>query len=291
MSNPCGKSCESCTVRETYNCGGCKTVLDTVGCRIASCCRDNNHDSCETCNRFSFCTQRQLLRAMPKRRAEQAELEYARQLRQFDNARILSHRLSKLFLLSVVLYVLDLLLNDTLLEGLRWGTGLRILDLVLYSLGYAFYAYLIRPLRIVEEKYGTAAKAFLLSSLFHLPAIVYELLPDPNLFLMILNLAFALVSGVFEIYAVYCTCSAHSDALSGLDSELSARWELLYKWQIGLLIFLLCFPVVSIFGVIGGLALLAAAIALYVIDVLILVYLHRTVRVFRECAEHPPIQQ
>ncbi len=290
MPNPCGKSCDTCSVREKYNCGGCETVLDTIGCEIASCCRDKNHNSCETCNRFSFCTQRQLFRSMPKRRAEQTELEYARQLRQFENARILSHRLSKLFVLSVILYVVDLLLNDTLLEGLRWGTGLRILDLVLYSLGYTIYAYLIRPLRTVEIRYGTAAKAFLLSALFHVPAILYEFLPAPNTLLIILNLAFALLSGGFEIYAVYCICSAHSDALSGLDSELSARWELLYKWQIGLLIFLLCMPVVTFFGFLGGLALLAAGIALYVIDVLILVYLHRTVRVFRECAEYPPVQ-
>ena len=290
MPNPCGKSCETCTVRETYNCGGCDNVLDTVGCEIAACCRDKNHDSCETCNRFSFCTQRQLSRSMPKRRAEQAELEYNRQLRQFENARILSHRLSKLFILSIFLYATDLLLNDTLLEGLRWGTGLRILNLLLYILGYGFYAYLIYPLRTVETRYGTAAKVFLLSALFHVPMILYEFLPDPNTFLLVLNLLFALLSGGFQIYAVYCTCSAHSDALSGLDSELSARWELLYKWQIGLLLFLLCMPVVAVFGFIGGLALLAAAIALYVIDVLILVYLHRTVRIFRECAEHPPVQ-
>lgn len=290
MPNPCGKSCETCTVRETYNCSGCETVLDTVGCEIASCCRDKNHDSCKTCNRFSFCTQRQLFRSMPKRRAEQAELEYARQLRQFENARILSHRLSKLFILSIILYAADLLLNDTLLENLRWGTGLRILDLVLYSLGYVIYAYLIRPLRTVEARYGTAAKAFLLSALFHIPLILDEFFPDTNILLLVLNLLFALLSGGFEIYGIYCTCSAHSDALSGLDSELSARWELLYKWQIGLLLFLLCMPIVTIFGVLGGLALLAAGIALYVIDILILVYLHRTVRVFRECAEYPPVQ-
>ena len=296
MPNPCGKSCDTCPVRETETCGGCEAVLGTVGCDIAACCHEKNHDSCATCTQNTACPLKRTVRSMHRLRAEKAEQEQNRRIRQYENAQLFSKWLPGLFVLSVILYIDELLLNDTLLEGLRWGAWLRLPDEILCILCYGCYAHFVSPLRVIEEKYGKAARFFRISVLLRIPCLPLDFIAHDNPFLTVLSLLLALIAGVLQILALYFTYAAHSDALTELDSRLSGQWETTYKWQIGLLLFLLCSPLLTVLGVlpllgaIAGLALIAAVIALYVIDILLLILLHRTVRVFRECAAEPQVQ-
>ena len=55
----CGKSCDSCPVREPENCPGCKNGPGSPWsgeCELARCCRDKGHDSCNTCNLSYQCS-------------------------------------------------------------------------------------------------------------------------------------------------------------------------------------------------------------------------------------------
>lgn len=55
----CGKSCEQCTNMINKSCTGCKAGTEAGEngkCKIANCCKKNQHESCESCEFMTFCT-------------------------------------------------------------------------------------------------------------------------------------------------------------------------------------------------------------------------------------------
>ena len=75
----------------------------------------------------------------------------------------------------------------------------------------------------------------------------------------------------------------HSKVLSGVYNELSEKWEVLWKWYIGLFLGMFgCIIVMLIIPVLGAIAILGYAIGTIVVSILKLVYLYRTAKIFRE---------
>lgn len=76
---------------------------------------------------------------------------------------------------------------------------------------------------------------------------------------------------------------AHSIVLTGVDNELSKKWEVLWKWYIGLFLGMFgCIIVMLIAPVLGAIAILGCAIGTIVVSILKLVYLYHTAKIFRE---------
>ena len=60
----CLKSCADCG-RE--GCAGCRVDRFSGQCEIAACCREQHHDSCESCTRAAYCPTRANRDLMPQR--------------------------------------------------------------------------------------------------------------------------------------------------------------------------------------------------------------------------------
>ena len=76
---------------------------------------------------------------------------------------------------------------------------------------------------------------------------------------------------------------AHSAVLSGVDNELSQKWEVLWKWYIALLQGTFgCLFVALILPILGAIAALGCSVGSIVVGILKLVYLYRTAKEFRE---------
>ena len=97
------------------------------------------------------------------------------------------------------------------------------------------------------------------------------------------TLLFTLPAAVVAMVGEYNEYMGHSAVLSGVDNELSEKWEVLWKWYIGLFLGMLgCSFVMLIIPILGAIAILGCAIGTVVVSILKLVYLYRTAKIFRE---------
>ena len=88
---------------------------------------------------------------------------------------------------------------------------------------------------------------------------------------------------VVALVGEYNEYVAHSAVLSGVDNELSQKWEVLWKWYIGLLLGTFgCLFVALILPILGAIAALGCSVGSIVVGILKLVYLYRTAKEFRE---------
>ena len=97
------------------------------------------------------------------------------------------------------------------------------------------------------------------------------------------TLIFALPVVIVGFVGMYREFMAHADVLTGVDNDLSAKWEKLWKWYIGSLLALLGSAVLLVvIPILGLLAVLAAAVAVIAVSILRLVYLYKTAKIFRD---------
>lgn len=54
METYCGKTCAACSEKEALLCSGCKTGAEGE-CKLADCCREKGHESCDTCGFHEGC--------------------------------------------------------------------------------------------------------------------------------------------------------------------------------------------------------------------------------------------
>ena len=96
-------------------------------------------------------------------------------------------------------------------------------------------------------------------------------------------LIFTIPAAIVGIVGEYNEYMGHSAVLSGVDNELSEKWEVLWKWYIGLFLGMFgCIIVMLIIPILGAIAILGCAIGTIVVSILKLVYLYRTAKIFRE---------
>ncbi len=273
MKNYCGKDCDTCAVRATENCSGCRHIADFGECEIASCCKEKGHESCSTCTQRTWCPTVRKAGSMYQYRREKAEAEAETKRRNRETAQVIVKWCVPLFWILLILEVVGL--ADSLFE--KAPTIPLILNgiSVLLCLAEAYCLFKMRP---AADRYEKAALFTLLSAVF---SGIPGFLPfgEKMQFLAVL---LALPGAVCSYLAIYHTYNAHSDAVSGVDGELAEKWEKLWKWTIYALIgMFLAVPVSALLGILGLLLLLAALVATVVCGVLKLVYLHRMIEEFR----------
>ena len=96
-------------------------------------------------------------------------------------------------------------------------------------------------------------------------------------------LIFTIPAAIVALVGEYNEYMAHSAVLTGVDNVLSDKWEVLWKWYIGL--FLGVFGsilVMLIIPVLGAIAVIGCTIGTVVVGILKLVYLYRTAKTFRD---------
>lgn len=277
MTNPCGKQCTDCPVREEIGCAGCQSVVAQTGCGIAECAAKNNHESCATCTLRVSCPDRRNAPTMHIRRRNEAEEAARKQERIRAQAGILGRWMSVMFWLMI--FRLPFSLAADLTEKLP--VPHLILNTVMGILGL-LYAFCLWKIRETDSRYAPAALMYAAGTVLNLLGNAADAVHFPGA--RILRLLFLLAAAVLMLMALYRTYIAHSWVTADLDGELSEDWERLWKWEIIQLVGSLFSPVLAYLGLLGILTLFALFIFSVIVDVLAFVYLYRSAQLFRDAA-------
>ena len=275
----CGKSCEECTKKEQLNCSGCKTGPGRQfggDCELAKCIRDKGHETCETCGFNGNCGTLRSRESMPDYRIKKIEAEAMRKATIAKRAPVLGKWLWVIFWLIIPSTIGSIMAHETTAKILP---GLFMPGQIINAICSLIYGAILLKLGSEEDRYRTAGICALIAGASSALAAMINGGSDGATWILIFTIPAAIVAIVGE----YNEYMAHSAVLSGVDNELSEKWEVLWKWYIGLFLGMFgCIIVMLILPILGAIAILGCAIGTVVVSILKLVYLYRTAKIFRE---------
>lgn len=278
----CGKSCAECTKKEELNCMGCKTGPGRQfggDCELAKCVRDKGHETCETCSFKGTCSTLRGCENMPDDRRRKLEAEAARKAEAAKQAPILGKWLWLIFWLIIPGSIGSLLTDRTIIQ---YMPGLHFPGQIINTICFIIYGVALLKLAGVDNRYKKAGVYLLISggvSVVEALVVGTANAAQTPPWTLLLTIPAAIIALIGE----YNEYMGHSAVLSGVDNELSEKWEVLWPWYIGLFLGMFgCILVMLIAPVLGAIAILGCAIGIIVVGILKLVYLYRTAKIFRE---------
>ena len=275
----CGKSCEECTKKEPLNCSGCKTGPGRQfggDCELAKCVRDKGHDTCETCGFKGNCGTLRSRDSMPDYRIRKIEAEEMRKAAIAKRAPVLGKWLWIVFWLIIPSTIGSIMSNENTVKILP---GLLMPGQIINAICSLTYGTILLKLGSEEDRYRTAGLCALIAGASSALAAMINGGSDGATWILIFTIPAAIVAIVGE----YNEYMAHSAVLSGVDNELSEKWEVLWKWYIGLFAGIFgSILLMLIIPVLGAIAVIGTTIGTVVVSILKLVYLYRTAKIFRE---------
>ena len=275
----CGKSCEECTKKEQLKCPGCKTGHGRQfggDCELAKCVRDKGHETCDTCGFKGNCGTLRSRESMPDYRIRKIESEKMRKAAIAKRAPVLGKWLWIIFWLIIPSSIGSIMAHETTAKILP---GLLMPGQIINAICSLTYGAILLKLGSEEDRYRTAGICALIAGASSALAAVINGGSDDATWILIFTLPAAIVAIVGE----YNEYMAHSAVLSGVDNELSVKWEVLWKWYIGLFAGIFgSILLMLIIPVLGAIAVIGATIGTLVVSILKLVYLYRTAKIFRE---------
>ena len=259
----CLKSCAECG-----QCGGCRSGSYAARCDIAKCCREKNHESCESCTRTASCPTRWGRDQMPRklelqdrRRAEALERNRA-------HAAVLARWTNLIFWCLIAMNVVSLLeFFEDRVPALRWiGLGLSAVQIL-------FVAYCYLQMREVDATFGTVAVLRVVAQ--GISTLVSVFLTRESALQTVILVAAAVVA----LIEVKLQTETFRDVLSGISMELSDKWERqwgLYKIALYILLGgLVSCLILSVWGLAVVVAGLGVLLFVYIREY---VYLYQTAR-------------
>ena len=275
----CGKSCGDCTRKADLNCSGCKSGPGKWyggDCKLAKCARDKGHETCETCGLRDRCGTHRSREDMPDDRIRRIAAEEKRKAAIAKRAPVLGKWLWIMFWLNIPGNIGSLMMNDSTVNVLP---GLFVPGLIISAICSFIYGAILLKLGSEEDRYRTAGICSLIAGVSSALAAIINGGADGVTWILIFTIPAAIVAIVGE----YNEYMAHSAVLSGVDNELSEKWEVLWKWYIGLYLGIFgSILLMLIIPVLGAIAVLGTTIGTVVVSILKLVYLYRTAKIFRE---------
>ena len=268
----CLKSCAECG-RE--GCPGCKAGAFAGQCEIVKCCKEKNHESCESCTRGIYCPTRSRRDQMPEKvfAMQRREAELAVKYR--GDAAILAQWVKTLFWCVIVIFGIGLL------DFIPALSGVITLARLLVTAAVCWCFFRLKP---VDEVFGTVAWLEIAVAVLN---TVESFLQEQKAVAFLLSLA-GLVCGLLLIKL---KCETFRDALSGIDREMSEKWENQWKlYKIGLYILLGCvlLAFIPVLGILAAIAIFVAAALLIFAAFREYVYLWQTVRVCEDFTVRQP---
>ena len=268
----CGKSCAECAKKETLNCPGCKAGPGRPfggDCKLAHCARDKGHETCITCALKGGCVNF-------KRRDEMQDFRIRRNKEEEKNKTDLARKapfLGKwlwiIFWLIIPSAIGSIMTHESMAELLP---GLAVPGQIIKAVCTLIYGAILLKVSTEEYRYQTAGICALIAGAFGAVSVVAPSWTG----------IFTLPADVVAVVGEYQEYMAHSAVLTGVDYELSLKWETLWKWYIGLYLGMFgCVLVILFTPVLGALALIGCAIGTLVVSILKLIYLYRTAVIFR----------
>ena len=277
----CGKNCDECKYKADLNCPGCKEGPGDEwngDCKIAKCCDDKGHNSCDTCNMNDSCWKLRQRHEIPKERIIKNNEEAEKNERIMQKTVILGKWIPLLFIVSIIAVVTNVFQNDTFKISL---SSLYYFGEITESICGIISVFALFKMAAVSQSYKTAAwgKLFATAGLF-LTIIVFLLT-----FNAIISLLLAFVLAIITLYTEYCEITGHSEVLEEIDPDLSEKWDKLKKWYIISYISVAAGALLSFIPLLATLILFAASIALIIIGIAKLVLLYATSKVFKSLSQ------
>jgi len=275
MNTYCGKNCEECTYKAELSCTGCQSGPGRAisgDCKLAGCCREKGHATCETCELKRNCGKWLDKGSIPKQRIERRiELQKEQEM-MARRAPFLGKWLWILFWLVVPSEISGIMTMDKVVEAFPL---LRIPGLVLGIVCSLVYSLIL--LRISSEH-----ESYRLSGLIGIGCTVLEagilVLGSTGGLVVFISL----IKNVVVLFVKYHEFKAHGESVYPVDTKLSLCWEWLWKWKLYSIAGLTGSIVLMIISRFLGVVLLyASLIFVVVISVLKVVYLYRTAKAFR----------
>ena len=275
----CGKNCAECSKREDLNCQGCKAGPGRQfggDCELAKCVRDKGHETCETCGFKGNCGTLRSRESMPDYRIRKIESEKMRKAAIAKRAPVLGKWLWIIFWLVIPSSIGSIMAHETTAKILP---GLLMPGQIINAICSLTYGAILLKLGSEEDRYRTAGICALIAGgVSAVVAIITGTAEEATW-----TLLFTLPAAVVAMVGEYNEYMGHSAVLSGVDNELSEKWEVLWKWYIGLFLGMTgCILLMLIAPVLGAIVILGCAIGTIVVSILKLVYLYRTAKIFRE---------
>ena len=275
----CGKICAECEKKEQLNCSGCKAGPGRQfggECELAKCVRDKGHETCDTCGFKGNCGTLRSRDNMPDYRIRKIEQEEMRKTAIAKRAPVLGKWLWIIFWLIIPSTIGSIMANETTAKILP---GLYLPGQIINAVCSLTYGAILLKLGSEEDRYRTSGICALVAGGASAIVALISGTGEEATWTLLFTLPAAVVAMVGE----YNEYMAHSTVLSGMDNELSEKWEVLWKWYIGLFAGMFgCILVMLIIPILGAIALIGTAIGTVVVSILKLVYLYRTAKTFRE---------
>ena len=275
----CGKNCAECSKREELNCQGCKAGPGRQfggDCELAKCVREKGHETCETCGFKGNCGTLRSRESMPDYRIRKIESEKMRKAAIAKRAPVLGKWLWVIFWLIIPSTFGSIMAHETTAKILP---GLFMPGQIINAICSLIYGAILLKLGSEEDRYRTAGICALIAGASSALAAMINGGSDGATWILIFTIPAAIVAIVGE----YNEYMAHSAVLSGVDNELSEKWEVLWKWYIGLFAGIFgSILLMLIIPVLGAIAVIGTTIGTVVVSILKLVYLYRTAKIFRE---------
>lgn len=272
----CGKDCAICSNKEALNCPGCKAgpgKLYDCSCDIAKCCWRKGHTDCQTCQLRTSCSQYGQRYQMAGIRLSSLRAEAQVKQEANQRAALMVKWYWILFWLVIPNTIAGIMTIDSIKET---APGVYLIGGVLSAVCTLVYGFVLQRLRNADGKYFTAGCCkVVVGGLSLLQVLFLESIPA-------LNVGATLICAIVSVCAVHEEYTAHSDALSGVDNDLSEKWLALRKAYIILLSCTLVSIVVGIIlPVLGLLVLLGSTIGLAIASIAALVFLYRSGKALR----------
>lgn len=272
----CGKSCAECGKRNEMNCPGCKSGPGRQyggDCELARCVREKGHETCETCAYKGNCGTLRSRDFQPEYRARAIKAEKERKETIARRVPVLGKWLWILFWIVIIANIPSLMTLDMVVEVFP---GMLLVGNLLSLIFALSYGLILLKLRSEEDMYRIAGICHLIGAVV---SFGLETFTDGGNWTLVISLPVAIVSMV----GVYNEYMAHAAVLSGVDNDLSEKWEKLWKWEIGLLAAIAgSILVVLILPLIGAILALGGALGTVVVGIMKVIYLYRSANCFLE---------
>lgn len=191
-----------------------------------------------------------------------------------NRAQFLGKWIWMLFLLSIFSILLGILDNEYIKKAVP---GIYMIGQILPSIFNAACGVILFKLSSEEKKYRIAGICTLISLTGSILAeTLFRSLSPESLIIWMPLLIVGLVESYYENHA-------HSIVLRDMDDELSEKWIVLWKWELGCILVYFGSAIVMMFiPIVGALVASVTGIGIIILGVLRLIYLYRTAKKFRE---------
>lgn len=276
MSTYCGKECDTCTYKAELSCSGCQSGpgrMISGDCKLARCCRDKGHETCETCGLKRNCGIWLDKGNIPKQRIDRIQEDKEKEELIWRRAPFLGKWLWLLFWLVVPRFISNFLTGDTMVAIAPSLENVGRIGQILCACCYS----------LILFKISKEHKSYLIAAAVGFGSVAIDILDYClNISDVWILTMLAVVQMAVVLVADYYEYKAHADVVLVVDGNISEQWDKFWNWNfyssIGLIVSLFLIVMIPFVGV---LTTLASVIGMLVAGIKKLVCLYRTAQIFR----------